>query len=673
MDKRITILLLEDSPADAEFLETLASVWQPSPSVVTVGSLKAGLSRLAEGGIDLVIVDLGLPDSVGMDTLSAVLQAAGPVPVLVLTTLDDDDAAFEAIVCGAQDYLVKGQIAPAQILRSIKSGLERARALDSLTESKNRLEAIVDGALDAVITIDSQGNVLQWNGQAKRIFGFSAQEALGQELAALIIPVSQRDAHRNGLKKFQSGGGGTMAYRRQEVMAIHADGHELPVELSICPSRQGKTWIFNAFLRDMSQQHRQQKCRAAEFAVTHALAEASSLPEAAQLILPSLCQIADCRLAEIFLVDHDSGAIAYLDGWCRDLEALADFHAAARDLNVVAPDSFPGLVALAGEPVMIGDISKQPCCQRSKLAEAAGLQSVAGYPVKLGDRTLALLLFFFPKETPPDVELLEVFAALASQIAQFIERKQSEERELQLLFEAQEARSHLILMRQREDFMSTLAHDLKTPILGADRLLEVIIDGAVGSLSKEQSELLSKLRESNNSLLKMIYNLLDVYRFESSAQELQMVELNLVCLVSECLSEIQALADGKKIRLASSFSPEIKAVRGDAWYLRRLVTNLLSNAIKFTPEGGLVQVAAFCHNGSVQLDVKDTGIGIPQSELTSIFQRFRQMDQRNRAIGSGLGLHLCRQIVEAHNGTIGVQSDPETGSTFTVILPVWQI
>lgn len=241
------------------------------------------------------------------------------------------------------------------------------------------------------------------------------------------------------------------------------------------------------------------------------------------------------------------------------------------------------------------------------------------------------------------------------------------------------------IARQREDFVSRLAHDLRTPLVAADRMLMLFQQGALGALSPQMQEVIAIMARSNINLLSMVNTLLEVYRFEAGRKTLALQPVNLAHLLEEVAGELTPLAQDKKLSLNVELADELKTntVIGDRLELHRLFTNLIGNAIKFTESGSvtirLISRTQFAKNSEYQfsgksnftdyisIEIADTGPGIPREEQTTIFERFRQGSHKSS--GSGLGLYLARRIVEAHQGIILLNSELGKGSKFIVLLP----
>ena len=228
----------------------------------------------------------------------------------------------------------------------------------------------------------------------------------------------------------------------------------------------------------------------------------------------------------------------------------------------------------------------------------------------------------------------------------------------------------LLADQQRDDFVATLVHDLKTPLIGADQALEAMIRGHLGPIDPGQSELLSMLKRSNQHLLTMVHNLIEAYRYDAGEARMSVEEFNLFELIDACIEELAAWSQHKEIKMRSVFSSGNGVVMGDRLSIRRVLLNLLDNALKFTPKDGLIEVSVDEEGGDIIFRVSDTGVGIPQSEFAQVFLRYWQGDSAKLFTpGTGLGLYLCRQIVAAHGGTISVSSKLGEGTTFSVVMP----
>ncbi len=223
--------------------------------------------------------------------------------------------------------------------------------------------------------------------------------------------------------------------------------------------------------------------------------------------------------------------------------------------------------------------------------------------------------------------------------------------------------------RLRDDFIATLTHDMRTPLLAAIQTLKFFLDGAIGDLEEKQKVLLSTMLQSNEDLLGLVNALLEVYRFESGKLTLCKTAFPVKDLVDQCYSELKPLADKKDLKFSVTFElPDDLHIYADRAEIKRVITNLCGNAVNYTNKGGEISVFAKEQNNDFIFSVSDNGNGIPQSDIPNLFKRFSQGTARKRSTGTGLGLYLSRQIIEAHNGKIWVDSKINKGSEFSFLL-----
>src|SRR5574344_548293 len=223
--------------------------------------------------------------------------------------------------------------------------------------------------------------------------------------------------------------------------------------------------------------------------------------------------------------------------------------------------------------------------------------------------------------------------------------------------------------RLRDDFIATLTHDLRTPLLAAIQTLRFFLDGSLGELTDKQKMLLSTMEKSNGDLLGLVNALLEVYKYESGKLNLCKTNFGLKDLVEQCYNELKPLADKKKIDFSVDFNAdEDVVVNADRGEIRRVITNLCGNAVNYTNLEGKISITVKRQDNDIIFSVQDNGNGISQEDIPNLFMRFSQGTSKKRSTGTGLGLYLSRQIVEAHGGKIWVESKVNKGSEFTFLL-----
>jgi two-component system sensor histidine kinase/response regulator len=233
---------------------------------------------------------------------------------------------------------------------------------------------------------------------------------------------------------------------------------------------------------------------------------------------------------------------------------------------------------------------------------------------------------------------------------------------------AKQEKEHLA--KQKEDFVARMTHDLRTPLVSANHILELFEEGLYGEITAEMSRVIQVIIRSNKNLLEIVNNLLEVYFHENGEKKLNFTKLKIVDLLEEVCQELAPLARDKELELSlnAENTGEI-FLTGDRLELRRVFSNLISNGIKFTEQGyvKIHLIPATEEDAFVTIVIEDTGIGIAAEELPWIFERLYSGSLESST--SGLGLYLSRRIIDAHGGTITVTSELERGSRFSVRLP----
>ena len=246
------ILVVEDDAKMRRVLELLLSGhW----TVETSADAASAIAAIRERPPDLVLTDLLLPGMDGYDFLRQLRAEAGTrtLPVIVISGLTEEADRLRALEAGANDYLIK-PFSERELMLRVTTHLEMGflRREAALRESETQLRAILEGALDAVVGMDANGDVIDWNAQAEATFGYTRAEAVGRRLAELIIPSPLREAHYKGLERYFETGEAPILNRRVEVEAQRKDGSRVPIELAITVVKGWGFYRFNAFARDIS-------------------------------------------------------------------------------------------------------------------------------------------------------------------------------------------------------------------------------------------------------------------------------------------------------------------------------------------------------------------------------------------------------------------------------------
>ncbi len=506
---------------------------------------------------------------------------------------------------------------------------ERYKAQQALGASEARIRLIIDSAFDAVVGMDESGLVTDWNRQAEAIFGWSREEALGQDLSAMIVPVAHREAHRLGLKHFGETGEGPVLNRRLEVTALRRDGTELPVELSISPLKVGTGYQFSAFIEDISERKRLQEemSRANRFMDT----------------------LIDSMPIMVFVKDAKDLSIIR---WNKAAEELTGIPR-AEIIGKSDHDFFPR------EQAELFVAKDREVLQNGTLLDIPGEEILTAHQ---GTRLLHTKKFPILDRDGRAQYLLGISEDITEQKRAEMELKQAKE--------AAEAAS-----RTKSEFLANMSHEIRTPMNGVIGMTE-LLKGT--DLTKAQRHYLDTIASSGETLLLLINDILDFSKIEAGKLELQSIEFDLRTAVETVVEQLADRAQQKHIELASFFHANVPTtVQGDPVRIRQILTNLVGNAVKFTNRGEVIvrvtrdeQLAPGAPG--VRISVSDSGIGISPEGVKRLFQSFSQVDgsSTRQFGGTGLGLAISKQLAELMGGRIGVDSEQGKGSTFWVMLPL---
>lgn len=251
----LKVLLIEDDDAHAKIISRhLKQLDDETVNLTRATTLNQGLQRLLGEPFQVVLLDLRLPDSDIGETLYNTIEKCPDVPIIVLSSIEDKKLARKMVQEGAQDYLCKADLSRELLVRAIYYSMERKRNEAALKESETRKAKIIESSLDCIITMDEDGNVIEFNSAAEKTFGYRREEIVGKSLAEHIIPPRLREQHHNGLIRLKNSGTGPILGKRIELSGMKKDGSEFPVEISVTFLKLSGHYIFTGFLRDITEQ-----------------------------------------------------------------------------------------------------------------------------------------------------------------------------------------------------------------------------------------------------------------------------------------------------------------------------------------------------------------------------------------------------------------------------------
>ena len=550
---------------------------------------------------------------------------------------------------------------------------ERERLLTSERSARHRAEGILETALDGIITIDDEGKIREFNPAAERMFGHSRADAIGQEVAELIIPPRFRDSHRRGFAQFLATGRGQVLNTRTDLTALRADGTEFPVEVGVTRISASDPPVITGYIRDVTEIRRNEQRRAVRFAVTNALANADSIHDATSAILRSVCETLGWQVGELWLIDLDAGLLRLLEAWSTPLDGGDEFMAVSRTWTFPQGVGLPGTVWATGEPIWLPDLAAASSFPRVELAARAGLHAILAVPVRLGREVLGVMQFIATTIESPDGPLLETLAIAGSQIGQFLGRKRAEQERAELLVREQAAlKDAEAAIRMRDQLVASVSHDLKNPLTAISGQVQVL-QFLAGRDELPPERLLGSLdaiSSTSKRMAALINELLDAVHLQAGLPiELRRRPTDLANLALQVVANHQQATEKHSLRFDGDQSGPVG--HWDPDRLERVLDNIVSNAIKYSPDGGEILVEVARDRGWGVLSVQDEGVGIPTADLPHVFERYRRArNVSTKFSGTGLGLAGAKDLIELHGGSVSVTSVEGVGSTFVVRLPI---
>lgn len=477
-----------------------------------------------------------------------------------------------------------------------------------LSEDEARHRAILEAALDCVVTIDHEGRVLEFNPAAERTFGYRRSEVLGRRIGDLIVPHRLRAEHLDGLERFVATGEGRILGERIELPALRSDGREIVVEIAVTRVELPGLPVFTAYIRDISERKRADE-------------ELHRSQELYRLVVENSKDL-------VGLVGLD-GEVVFASPSHREKLGYEPEALVGRSLEaIVHPDD---VGALRSSFAMALEAARGPF-------EGVRLQHADGRWVSVDGAASAI---------PAEDTGARLLLLTAHDVSGRLEDERTRERREQA----------------ERDFVTNAAHDLRTPLAAIAAAVEVLQSGAK-EIPGERDAFLADVERETARLGRLTRALLELARVQAAGEEIATAPVELAPLLTEIAASLKT-RDGVEVVVECALDLTVLAEPG---LLERAVTNLALNAVEHTSRGTIALVGRCVVGREVEIEVRDSGRGIHADDHARVFDRFYRAGTRGPE-GFGLGLAIVREAVRVLGGTVHLESVLGQGTTIRLTLP----
>lgn len=531
------------------------------------------------------------------------------------------------------DHPVRFVVLAREITGRKHTEFELVAAKNELERTLARTRLLLDATLDAVITVDHRGTVRSWNRHAETLFGHRTDQAIGRDVASLIIPPALRQKHNEGMQRVLETGRFVRAGQRIELVGMRAGGTEMPVELTISMIEEDGLPLFCAYIRDISQR------KAAEEQLRKISLAVEQSPESV-------------------VITNLQGEIEYVNQALLQTTGYALEEIIGRNPRILQSGQTPVESYRAmWQALRCGETWKGEFYSRRKDGSEYVEFAVVS-PVREPDGRITHYL-----AVKEDI-------SQKKQMAQELDRHRNHLEELVAIRTAELNEARIAAdeaNRAKGSFLANMSHEIRTPmnaIIGLTHLLRQT------NPSVRQLDRINRIDSAAGHLLSILNDILDLSKIEADRLELEQADFHLDAILDHVRSMVSDQARAKGLTIEVDTDNALQWLRGDPTRLRQALLNYASNAVKFT-ERGTVALRAMLVKESEQdveicFEVQDTGIGIPAERLPGLFQPFGQTEPSVARLhgGTGLGLAITARLVGLMGGEVGVVSEPGQGSTF---------
>ena len=646
---------------------------------------KAALEYLKTSEPDLIMSDIMMPEMDGFTFIREVKKNPGTkdIPFVFYTAhyVSEKDHLL-ATSLGASRFIVK-PVEPRELINEIQNVLNEYEAglitpveplLESeeeylkkyservvrtledkyseLEKTKNYLDAVLRNMDDCVVVVDQQLSVTYYNGKVADIIGYEIK--LGEKLPHNIFPYETINLKLDSHDTFET------TLTNKEGKTIYFEGIVSPTI-----KESGESTGYIMVFRDVTER----KCFEDEIliknrelstlnSVATIAAESFDRKELLQAILREMTAFIGIACGSVYLIDEDAGEAIL----CAHQGLSAEFVEKTRCLQM--DDQSVVAVLESKKPFVSQELSLY-----NKYALASekehNVKNVIFFSLRSHERVIGFIDLAIPFDREISDDDMHVLESVGNEVGIAVEN-------VRLFEETKKSYDELkSLDNMKNDFLSNVSHELKTPLVSIKGYSELMYDEKLGALNEQQKKAMEVVSRNSERLSHLIDSLIYLTMEKAKKIELTLVPIQIVDIIKHASSDVHPMIEKKGLTINTDLPDKLPKVKGDTDRLTEVIINLINNAIKFTPAGGEITIAAREEPENIHITVKDTGVGVPNDSISKFFNKFYQVDASTtrRYGGTGLGLHITKSIVDMHNGQIWAESEEEAGTTIHVLIP----